>query len=283
MILNKSVTPSDGEVSVKSYQCSSFNSFLLGIKAKGYVEVTNKRLSFQAAGVGMSKNKSVIHNEIPISEVVGISIFLGKPFNWLRLLLGILLISLMVLLTTAIVSTLFSFLNDSPKMYQTVLWGLFVGALYLAYLNRDSDYRADEALSSKSEIKDNSLKEMAIMALGLGILGAIIKDSMGFYNQLGSAKFAMPVFVITLIYALYRYSKKPAFSLSIFSKSSSNAIVEIAIPSPLPFQSNKSNSTASKALTGKPDVDSLLVLQELGAVILDIQNMGEHGIEKWKK
>lgn len=230
----------------------------------------------------MSKNKSVIHNEVPISEVVGISIFLGKPFNWLRLLLGILLISLMVSLTTVIISALLSFLNDSPKIYQIILWGLFVGALYFAYLNRDSDYKIDEMQPAKNEVKDNSFKELAIMALGLGMLGAIIKDSMGFYNQLGSAKFAMPVFVITLIYALYRYSKKPAFSLSVFSKSGSNAIIEIATPSPLPFQSNQSNSAASKALTGKPDVDSLLVLQELGAVILDIQNMGEHGIEKWK-
>ncbi|WP_339881156.1 hypothetical protein [uncultured Algoriphagus sp.] len=282
MILNKTITPTIGEVSVKSYQCSSFKSFLLGIKAKGFLEVTNKRLLFQAAGEGRSKNDSIIHNEIPISEVVGISIYLGKPFNWLRLLIGILVSSLIISLTTVLFRALFEFLYDSPKILQTILWGLFIGAMYLAYLNRDRD-RELELASNKNEIKDNSLKELAILSLGLGMLGVIITSTTGYFNQLGSAKFATVVFVIVLIYALFRFSKKPAFSLSVFSKSGSNAIVEIATPSPLPFQNTKAGATASKALVGRPDKDSLLVLQELGAVILDIQNMGEHGIEKWKK
>lgn len=282
MILNKSITPSEGEVSVKSYQCSSFNSILLGIKAKGYLEVTNKRLLFQASSIVTSRNKSVIHNEIPISEVVGISVYSGKAFNWLRLLAGILLLTLIISVSSAIISSILSFLDDSPKIYQTLLWLLFIGSLYLAYLNRDIVPEEGEVISSKDGEKDKSLKELAIMGLGLGMLGAIIKDSMNYFNQLGSVKFAVPVFAIVALYTLYRYSRKPAFSLSIFSKSSANAIVEIAAPSPLPFQ-GKSGSPTSKALTGKPDRDSLLVLQELGAVILDIQNLGEYGIEKWKK
>jgi hypothetical protein len=43
------------------------------------------------------------------------------------------------------------------------------------------------------------------------------------------------------------------------------------------------NSMASRALTAKPGIDSLLVLNELGAVILDIQNMGNDAISKWQK
>jgi hypothetical protein len=277
MILNKTVTACDGEVSVKSYLCTSFSSMLFGIKADGYLEVTNKRLLFQAAGMGATKHKSVIHSEVPISEVVGVNIYKGKGFNLLRFIGGLILTLFIVIIVAAIITPLLSFLNDSPTTYQFIIWALFAGVLYFAYVNRDTRENDDSII--QSNIKDNSFKELALVAVGLGFLLTLARESIGLYSQFGSGKFAIPVFLIVLLFALYRFSKKSAFSLFIHSKSSSNAIVRISGPSPM----GAASSAASKALTAKPGVDSLLVLQELGAVILDLQNMGEYGIEKWKK
>lgn len=274
MILNKTVTPCEGEISIKTYLCTAFNSFLFGIKANGYVEVTNKRLLFQALGTGTLKSPSVIHSEVPISKVVGINIYKGKAFNLLRLLAGFLLTMLITFVTGLLTAFVLSFLDDSPVIYQMLVWTMFLAAIFFAYIYNKTGGTDDDSLGL--DAKDDSLKELAIAALGLGAMLSLVKGAMGYRDIYGSAKIAIPVCLVAFIYMLYRYSKKPAFSLMVHSKSGSNAIVRIAGPAPMGI-----GSAASKALTAKPAKDSMLVLKELGALVTDIQNNGDFGIEKW--
>src|ERR1700744_6509103 len=121
MILNKSITPSEGEVSIKSYLCTSFNSIVFGIKADGYLEITNKRLIFQARGTGIAKNNSIIHSEDPIAEVVGINIYKGKGFNLLRLLAGIGIIFFVNAMFLVIVGIFPRALENNPNVFKTIL------------------------------------------------------------------------------------------------------------------------------------------------------------------
>src|SRR3982751_4350370 len=90
MILDKTVDPCEGEVSVRSYLCTRFNSSLFGIKAQGYVEVTSKRLLFQARGNSLG-GWSVIHNEVAIMDVSDIKIYKGTTFNMVLFLLCLVL------------------------------------------------------------------------------------------------------------------------------------------------------------------------------------------------
>ncbi|NSL86065.1 hypothetical protein ECE50_004430 [Chitinophaga sp. Mgbs1] len=275
MILNKTIAPTEGEISIKSYFCTSFNSFLFGIKANGFLEVTNKRLLFQAMGSGITRTPSVIHSEVPISEVVGINIYKGKAFNLLRLIAGVLIFVITAMLAGFLLTFLLSALDNSPVFYQFIIWVLFLASLFLAYF-----YHQQPGLDEDSrglDAKDNSLQELLIVAAGTGALISMAKGAMS-YSPYGSAKIALPVIFLTFLYALYRYSKKPAFSLMVHSKSGSNAIVKITGPSPM----GAANSVASKALSARPAKDSILVLKELGALVLDIQNLGEYGIEKWR-
>lgn len=275
MVLNKSIAPTEGEISVKTYLCTYFNSFIFGIKANGYLEVTNKRLLFQALGSSITGTASVIHSEVPISEVVGINIYRGKPFSLLRLLGGLLLVLVCASLAGAIISLLLSSLQSSPIFYQVIIWVIFLGSVYLSYFHNKVASQEDD--QQGQETKDNTLKELLIICVGLGAIARLASDVMS-YDPLGSSKPAVPAALLTLVYALYRYSKRPAFTLLVHSKSGSNAIVRVTGTSPL----GAANSAASKALSGKPAQDSLLVLKELGAVIFDIQNMGEYGINKWR-
>ncbi len=275
MILNKSIAPTEGEISVKSYLCTSFNSFLFGIKANGYLEITNKRLLFQALGSGLTRHPSVIHSEVPISEVVGINIYSGKVFNVMRLIAGILMAVILIPVAAAIIAFVLSWLDKSPVIYQILVWILFLGAVFLAYF-----YDQQDPNQASHDVKDNSLKELLIIYAGVGAIGSMVKGAMSYpYGQsYGSSKPALLFALVAVVYALYRYSKIPAFSLMLHSKSGSNPIVKVTGTSPL----GAASSAASKALSGKPAQDSLLVLKELGAVVLDIQNMGEYGIEKWR-
>jgi hypothetical protein len=204
MILGKSVTPCEGEVSIKSYLCTEFNSRIFGIKAKGYLEVTNKRLLFQALGEGMS-GWSVIHNEVAIADVSEIKIYKGSSFNIMMFIIGC-IVSLFI---AGLIKTILSFAFDIE---------------------------------------------------GMGTLLAF-----------AAAGFA--------IYQLYKWAKKEAFSLVIQTKGGSGNVVYIAGMSPF----GAGSSIASKALEALPSQDSEILFKEIGAVILDVQNMGENAIEKWKK
>lgn len=199
MILGQSVTPCEGEVSVKSYQCSEFNSKIFGIKAKGYLEVTNKRLLFQALGKGMN-DWSVIHNEVAIADVSEIKIYKGSSFKLLMFIIG-------TVISLAIASAL------------------------------------KQAISSDA-------------------LGAILALAV-----VGGA-----------VYWLWMNCRKQAFSLIIQTKGGSGNVVYIAGLSPF----GAGTSIASKALEAFPSKDSEILFKEIGAVIQDIQNMGENAIEKWK-
>ncbi len=277
MILNKSIKPSDGEVSVKTYQCTSFNSIFFGLKAKGHIEITSKRLLFQASGDRSSKLRSVYHSEVPIAEISGLHVFVGKAFDLFRLILGVLITTLVVSLSQLIVPALLSFLDESPVLNQFSIWILFFALLYISYRQRNVD---DISLDSLGKVPANtSLIELLLSTFALGTLATLVKGSgsmyYGYGYGYGSAKFAMFAFVVVLLYTLYRYTRKPAFSLSIYSKGGTNSIVKVSGPSPM-------GGNGSRAISGRPDVDSYKLLQELGAVVSDIQKMGSHGVEKWK-
>jgi len=201
MILGQSVTPCEGEVSVKSYQCTEFNSKIFGIKAKGYLEVTNKRLLFQALGKGIN-DWSVIHNEVAIADVSEIKIYKGSSFKLLMFIIG-------TAIALAIASAIKTAMHSSPTFGTIIALAVVVGAIYWLWMN----------------------------------------------------------------------CRKQAFSLIIQTKGGSGNVVYIAGLSPF----GAGTSIASKALEAFPSKDSEILFKEIGAVIQDIQNMGENAIEKWKK
>jgi hypothetical protein len=204
MILGVNVTPCEGEVSVKSYQCTEFVSRFFGINAKGYLEVTNKRLLFQAIGMNRS-GWSAIHKEVAIGEVSDIKIYKGSTFRIPLFLIGLILSSLL--------GAIFSKGIDAVLQLQTV------GNL-----------------------------------IGIGIFG---------YGG----------------YMFYLWSKKEAFSLIVNTKGGTGNVVYLASISPF----SSGNSAASKALIyTKPGADSEILLREIGAVIHDVQTLGDFAVEKWK-
>ncbi|TDE15205.1 hypothetical protein [Dyadobacter psychrotolerans] len=203
MILGINITPSEGEQSVKSYQCTEFVSRFFGINSKGYLEVTNKRLLFQALGQNI-RGWSVIHKEVSISEVSDIKIYKGSTFNLLLFIAGILL-------------------------------DLFVSTVV---------YRG---------------------------VGSFTSDGFGMFFAIGAFAYGA--------YLVYIWCKKQAFSLIINTKGGTGNVVYLAGISPF----NTGNSAASRALIyTKPGADTEIMLREIGAVILDVQNLGDYAIEKWK-
>ena len=96
-----------------------------------------------------------------------------------------------------------------------------------------------------------------------------------------TAAFAFFLAFMTFIYMLFCifwYARRPTFSLAISSKGGSDTPISISGASGLGLFS----VSAGKALAAEPAPDAEVMLQELGAVILDVQMLGDMGINKWK-
>ena len=98
-------------------------------------------------------------------------------------------------------------------------------------------------------------------------------------NALAAIAFllAFGMFIYTLFCMLW-YARRPTFSLAISSKGGSDTPISISGASGMGLF----NVSAGKALTAEPAEDAELMLEQLGAVILDIQMLGDMGINKWK-
>ena len=81
------------------------------------------------------------------------------------------------------------------------------------------------------------------------------------------------------LYFMYKYIfiNDQQFGVSIYSRSSNGIGISIQT-----IFSNKSKGfSPNETLRTNPGEDSEKILNELGAFILDIQQMGDYGIQKW--
>jgi len=264
-LIQTTITPAEGEQSVRTYCCTRYNSKLLGLKTDGYLGVTNKRVIYQAVG-STAGGRNVIQSEVPIADISGITSFKGIYFSIIQFLLA----GLLTYIVTALASVLIggaAVLLESYTAFQILTWVIVVGGLAGSFLvNVKSIWRSVLA----------SLSAAGLVALGGGSLLSNFSLFGGFGRSIGWQFFLA---VLVNIYALlcsYWYARRPTFSLEINSKGGASTPISIASASGL------FNLSVRKILKPAPAKDAEVMLKELGALILDIQMLGDYGIEKWK-
>lgn len=264
MILGEHLVPAEAEQTVKTYHCTSFKSRLLGIVAEGYLEVTNKRVVFQATG-----GDSLIHSEVPIEEVSGISLFKGNYFSFMHFLgalaLAVFLGGLLTFILNIILSFVFGLLGA---------WGSVSGLNWLVALGAG----AASFAVAKSKIWRPVLA--GISATAFAAVGGTSFVAGLFGGGEGSA-LALPLALIVGVYALVCavwYAIRRTMSLAISAKGGSNTPIAIAGAG----GGSALYSSAARALEAEPAGDAEAVMKELGALIMDIQQRGDFGIDKWR-
>jgi len=286
-LLKDKITPAEGEISVRTYYCTYYLSRLLGLEAWGYLGITNKRVIFQALGTS-NAGSSVIQSELPIADVSGISSYKGTFFSFGHLAAAFaaawMASSIVFVLTTVFGSVIIALIAgltrdlessaNSLAVLPVIGWILGIGGvLFSSTLARHSIWRSVLA----------AIASVGFVVAGGGSLLSGIATS--FLSQTGAsnatAAFAFFLAFITFIYMLFCifwYARRPTFSLAISSKGGSDTPISISGASGLGLF----NVSAGKALSAEPAADAELMLQELGAVILDVQMLGDMGINKWK-
>lgn len=109
----------------------------------------------------------------------------------------------------------------------------------------------------------------------LAILGIVLKSGIDdmFYGNRGTPALLLTVIGVLLV----ALSLRKCFYLSIFSSKANGSPISIGGQ-----PRNVLGNGALYTLTSRPTQDTDRMLSELGALIQDLQTMGDHAIDKWK-
>lgn len=138
------------------------------------------------------------------------------------------------------------------------------------------------AISEVSDIKMYKGYTTSLLKLILGLIGAllgalIIRAGISAFTSDGVGTFFGLAVFAYLAYLAYNWAKNDAFSIIINTRQG-EAVVALAGESPF----SKGGFTSSKSLiSNKPSIDTDTMIREIGAVILDVQTLGDYAIQKW--
>ncbi|MEL7636835.1 MAG: hypothetical protein GX768_08710 [Chloroflexi bacterium] len=265
-LLAGNVFPAEGESTVRTYHCTYYREKALGLQSGGFLGVTNKRVIFQAAGDTPS-GRSLIQSEVPIADVSGINSFKGTYFNFFAMLGALLLAWLAMLVVPAILTGL-SYMLESYTFFQVIGWLLAIGALLGSFF-----------LSVKSIWRTVlvGVSAGALLSLaGIGVLDALSAITGGGGGDFWILFLLLGALIYMLMCASW-YARRPTFFLEINSSGGSSTPIRIA------SAGGFMNMAAINTPNALPGRDAETMLHEIGALITDIQTLGDYGIAKWKQ
>jgi hypothetical protein len=267
----------EDEQIIRTYECTKLRRFLSPATV-GYLTITNKRVVFHSSGKSLT-GKSFLINEMPIEDATGISAYLGVSINWfLFLVFGIALYFATQFLVSVFprffTSWIFGILLMVPYL---VLW-LLSGSTFSEETRNRILQSVDDILPKKIEadtiITNNLDITRIIFYIGLAIVGWDIA------SRIPLLTLVLLAVVYFFIY-IYMFRRYKTFSLVIGSKTMKDTGIYIPGESFRILSSRE--TTALDAMSANPAVDAERVTRELGALLLDIRQLGDLGVEKWKQ
>ena len=269
-LLSNRLAPAEGETLVRSYHCTTVSPAfgLIGLKIDGYLTVTNKRLVYYAEGsslFGITGN-SKRDDEVPLADVANISLSRGTRFSFLRLL-GALLFGQ---IPAAIIA--FGFLVALSVLGRSNFYLLQLGSAWILVLlslsiSRESIVRFMLAATSLF---------LVVSAPVLGFTSARGLPSLPPGYGLTMLALGMPLLVYWA-WCLYWFFRREYLTLALRSKTNWPPSIQIVGVS----WWGRINVAADIAYGMAPAVDAESMFKELGAMVTDIQTLGDHGIKKW--
>lgn len=269
-LLGANLTPAEHEETVRTYHCTTLTSGLLRLRAEGYLTITNKRAVFYAFGNSFS-GKSILQSEVPIADISGINCYKGTYFSLKRLFvvlaLSFIIVNIVITISGLTVFTSFiSLLSRNPSVMsrESNLPSFFWILVFLTLFTLVGSF----FISSKKIWRSVLAFVGTTFLLGLAIFGG--------NNGL--------VYILVFIAAIYSficsfwYAQRETLSLAIGSKGGLYTPIAISGISSFGIY----NTAALRALSAEPALDAETMIKELGAMIHDIQTLGDFGIRKWQ-
>lgn len=268
-IIPDTIKANESEIPIRQYDhIAKLRSRCKLTWAEGKMQLTNKRLIFRAPGRCLISGNTVLQHEFAIDDIAGIELRRDHRFSFLDFLIGY-LISFVGCLPMAA----FSALGIESPAISVILALLASVALLVPFFKIGSEKRR--------------LKLFVFACLASSFLSIFMTLGIRheFFTGLGIIV-AIPL-AIVLIYLYLRVIFQPNLNITVKTNSGTGAI-EIRRKHK-PFGLGVLFGFGSGQIveyTGYdevlPDVDTDRAVRELGAIINDIQKLGDFAVEKWR-
>jgi hypothetical protein len=268
---------------VRSYECTKLKRWFQP-ETIGYLTVTNKRIVFHSVGKSIS-GKSLLINEMPLEDAAGISVYEGTSVNWLTFLL---LALLAFIVTQAMARILPEFLTSLPFAILLMLPFAILWLLNSNFVSSEMRTQALDTLNRLTQAKPEDERDLrtylgyARIPLYIGLLILIWRISTG--DLLGMGGSVLGSLLLIVVYGavfFLLFGRHQSFSLAIGSKTAKGSAIYIPGDSFRLFF--RGNTSALESLNAGPAADAGRIARELGAMLMDIRLLGDHGMEKWRE
>lgn len=272
---------SDNEQIVRNYECTK-GFGLLGPAVIGYLTITNRRIVYHSQAKTLAGSSALV-SEVALDDFSGLRTSISSSFNWIIFLI----FCLFMYVATFFIFSIFSFLRSGLLISILLMIPYLFGLLFEKnILSKEFQQQFLEGIqqipgSDFLGKKDRSYY-MGLFRLffwfGVALLAWNIVQS------LGLIQFSILAFLLLAVvyYLIYRaiFGRINIFSLTISSRSPKNA--GITIPGN-PLSLLLGGDAAVQSLYSRPGNDAEQIVRELGALLTDIRQMGDLGIQKWTR
>lgn len=250
-IVPELVASSENEIPIKQYHLMDVRSRLRGLWAEGRLMITNKRILFRASGRSFI-GRTLTEQEYALDEISGIVLSRGVRFSLFDLILSLFLCQFF----SGFAYISFITLETKGWWILPLLFALIgLGAMFFVGQRR---YRWKMIISCF--IAEN----LSVLSMGGNMHGGFGTSFFAFL--------AVIAFLAALAFLILS-SMKPVVSLMIQCKSGTSAAVAMI---------SKQIGGIQVGTELLPTEETDIATREVGAIIYDIQHMGDYGIEKWK-
>ena len=259
-IVPELIEPNEGEITLKQYDLAILRSRAKFTKAKGKLQITNKRLLFRATGRSPA-GKTVYQQEYSMDKIDGIEIKKDFRFRGLDLLLCLWMNSTLVGIGVGFASII----NSGFGVFLAILDLLLAVATCIPFFMLRKRYFLKQLLSCIG------------MGISFSALFVGIKESSAFLV-------VFAILITILVFAIYvvsvfMFCLKPNLRIEI--KTGGMPAIQVRHKYTSLFIWHKMDEYSGFAEV-LPDKDADLAIKELGTIINDIKTLGDFGVEKWK-
>lgn len=261
-IVPQNVTPNDTEVPVKQYDLCVMRSRLKFMRAEGRLQVTNKRVIFRAKGTSLMGGTTLQH-EFAVDEIAGFQILRNFRFSILDLLLAIVL----SMVVSRIGNAFGMGLADAMGGFGAFLaFVLMIATCVVPFL-----------------FPKFFLSKSLLLSLGIGILlgGSALSALRNEGVRILMILLLLIGFILLIIH-LFVFSFKPNMEFHVRTKGGEAVIPVRHDRKELGVLAGAVDSFVTGYNEVLPTDETELAIREIGALINDIQKMGDFGIAKWR-
>jgi hypothetical protein len=304
LVVPDCVAPNEGEVPVKQYNVATmYGTF---VSAEGRLQVTNKRVLFRATGRAVL-GRTTLHNEFAIDEIAGFEAARRNKFHFSLLVFGLLIAYIGAVVSVTITS--FAIPDEWTEREPTEIHEQYQAPTGEWRTRTRTEMQERTRFQHTPEPMAFLMSDAHLERLGFaGILGFLIGvggivpffmikrkfllkllflggSFGGFAVLAASGSWAMLFLLVTgllLAVCLFLCALTPQLVLSVKNKGAMPT-VDIRNSSDPGFLASMIGLRGSDAgfAQVEPAAETENAIREIGAIINDIQKLGDYGINKW--